>query len=302
MPTVNARTRSATREDRSSLRMNRPPVLKISADATSSSTAIGETREPAGTYETATPPSPATAVTLSAAWSSSSGISPQSPRDASSATSSFPAAVRPGQHLEEMAARVLEVEPASAVVVVDLAFVARPWIRPVRDAALLDAGEDLVELFLGDQERVVLLGDLVARSRRSRATPRCQSARPGNVRTVRAPAGRGSRTGMSPIPACRGRRRSCGSVAQPCPKDTTRRSASPSEVLLEPVVGVGLVVEAGDLGVSGRSIEVDRLGQGLVGLEPHDARRRDRGPAARVRSAGVVRRPARAPTRRPTFA
>ena len=54
--------------------MNSPPVLKISDEVTSSSTATGETCEPAGTYETATPPSPATAVTLSAGWSRSVGI------------------------------------------------------------------------------------------------------------------------------------------------------------------------------------------------------------------------------------
>lgn len=47
--------------------MNSPPVLKIKADEASSSTAIGETLEPAATNDTATPPSPATAVTLSAA-------------------------------------------------------------------------------------------------------------------------------------------------------------------------------------------------------------------------------------------
>ena len=49
----------------SSARMNNPPVLKISAEVVSSNTASGEIRDPAGTYETATPPSPATAVTLS---------------------------------------------------------------------------------------------------------------------------------------------------------------------------------------------------------------------------------------------
>jgi hypothetical protein len=46
-------------------RMNRPPVLKMSDEVTSRSTEAGEAWEPAGTKETATPPSPATAVTLS---------------------------------------------------------------------------------------------------------------------------------------------------------------------------------------------------------------------------------------------
>ena len=45
--------------------MNSPPVRKIKADEASSNTAIGETLEPAATNDTATPPSPATAVTLS---------------------------------------------------------------------------------------------------------------------------------------------------------------------------------------------------------------------------------------------
>src|SRR3954447_13301370 len=55
----------------SSSRMNNPPVLKINDDVVSNNTAFAETCVPAGTYETATPPSPATAVTLSAAWSAS---------------------------------------------------------------------------------------------------------------------------------------------------------------------------------------------------------------------------------------
>jgi len=55
----------------SSSRMNNPPVLKIRDEVASSTMAFGDTRVPAGTYETATPPSPATAVTLSAAWGTS---------------------------------------------------------------------------------------------------------------------------------------------------------------------------------------------------------------------------------------
>ena len=42
------------------------------------------------------------------------------------------------------------------------------------------------------------------------------------------------------------------------------------ELLLEPVVRVGLVVERVDLAVAGRAVEADRLREGLVGLEPDD--------------------------------
>ena len=41
------------------------------------------------------------------------------------------------------------------------------------------------------------------------------------------------------------------------------------QALLEPVVGVRLVVERCDLLVAGRAVERDRLGEGAVGLEPH---------------------------------
>src|SRR5438105_6496223 len=71
------------------------------------------------------------------------------------------AAVRARDDLEEVAARVLEVHAAAAVVVVDLALLALARIRPVVEPALLDAAEDLVELLLADEERVVLLLDLV---------------------------------------------------------------------------------------------------------------------------------------------
>ena len=38
--------------------------------------------------------------------------------------------------------------------------------------------------------------------------------------------------------------------------------------LLEPVVGVGLVVERAHLAVAGRPVQADRLGQGAVGFQP----------------------------------
>ena len=61
-----------------------------------------------------------------------------------------------------MAAGIFEVEAATAVVVVDLAFVASPRVGPERDAALLDSGEDLVELVLrlDEDERRILLDKL----------------------------------------------------------------------------------------------------------------------------------------------
>src|SRR5258708_5342424 len=70
-------------------------------------------------------------------------------------------AVRLGDDLEEVAARLFEVNAAAAVVVVDLALLLLHRIGPVVDALLLDAAEDLVELLLADEERVVLLLDLV---------------------------------------------------------------------------------------------------------------------------------------------
>ena len=45
------------------------------------------------------------------------------------------------------------------------------------------------------------------------------------------------------------------------------RGQSAVETLLEPVVGVRLVIERCNLAVSRRSVQVDRLGQGSVGLE-----------------------------------
>src|SRR5262249_36729098 len=48
-----------------------------------------------------------------------------------------------------------------------------------------------------------------------------------------------------------------------------------AELLLEPMVGVGLAVEGRDLDEAARAVEGDRLGEAAVGLEPQhaDARR-----------------------------
>ena len=59
-----------------------------------------------------------------------------------------------------MTARILEVEPTASVVVVDRALVALHGFGETRDSSLLHAGEDLVELILADQERVVLAGGI----------------------------------------------------------------------------------------------------------------------------------------------
>src|SRR6185295_3076290 len=66
------------------------------------------------------------------------------------------AAVGLGDDLEQVAARVPEVDAASAVVAVDLAFLLSPRIGPVLHPALLQAAEDLVELRVAHEKRVVL--------------------------------------------------------------------------------------------------------------------------------------------------
>src|SRR4051812_33499863 len=48
-----------------------------------------------------------------------------------------------------------------------------------------------------------------------------------------------------------------------------RDRAASGQALLEPVVGVRLVVEWRHLLVAGRAVEADRFGEGLVGVELH---------------------------------
>src|SRR4029450_7951863 len=67
-----------------------------------------------------------------------------------------PAAVGAGDDLQEVAARLLPVDPAAAVVGVDLARPPPAGVGAVGQPALPDAAEDLVELVLADQERIVL--------------------------------------------------------------------------------------------------------------------------------------------------
>src|ERR1700682_6445069 len=61
-----------------------------------------------------------------------------------------------------MPGRILEVDAAAAVVVVDLAGPAAPRIGRMLQTALLDASVDPVEIVLGHQERIVLRADLLA--------------------------------------------------------------------------------------------------------------------------------------------
>ncbi len=59
-----------------------------------------------------------------------------------------------------MAVGVLEVDAAAAIVPADLAGAVSVGIGPVLKTSITDSGEDLVELFFADQERVVLGGNL----------------------------------------------------------------------------------------------------------------------------------------------
>src|SRR5205807_1539008 len=68
--------------------------------------------------------------------------------------------VRAGDDLEQVAVGVSEVHAATTVVVVDLARSAERRVGPVVEPPLGDPTEDLVELVLADQERVVLRRDL----------------------------------------------------------------------------------------------------------------------------------------------
>src|SRR5690349_12463951 len=60
--------------------------------------------------------------------------------------------VRPRDDLEEVAARLLEVDPAAAEVAVDLALLPPRGVRPVVDAARAEAAEDRVELGLAHEK------------------------------------------------------------------------------------------------------------------------------------------------------
>src|SRR5436305_734067 len=60
-----------------------------------------------------------------------------------------------------MSVDVLEVDAASAVMVIDLVLLGLTWVSPIRKIARAYALEDRVELSVVDQEGVMLLRDVV---------------------------------------------------------------------------------------------------------------------------------------------
>jgi hypothetical protein len=72
------------------------------------------------------------------------------------------AAVSPGDYLQVVACRVIEVDAATPVVPVDLTWVLLTRVGPVRDPAFLDSPEDGVKVIFADQERVVLSREIDA--------------------------------------------------------------------------------------------------------------------------------------------
>ena len=71
--------------------------------------------------------------------------------------------------------------------------------------------------------------------------------------------------------------------------DHTDHSARSGQLLLEPVVGVVLVVEGRDLRVAGAAVQRDRLRQDVVGVEPHEPRAVIASTAVRARRATAGR-------------
>ena len=59
-------------------------------------------------------------------------------------------------HFQIVAVGVGKIDPASAVVMIDLAGAATPRVGPVPETLLTDAAEDCIEISLGNQESVVL--------------------------------------------------------------------------------------------------------------------------------------------------
>ena len=61
-----------------------------------------------------------------------------------------------------MPVRVVEIDAAAAVTLIDLAWPLTAWRRVVPDAAGADARERRVELRLADKERIVLRPEILA--------------------------------------------------------------------------------------------------------------------------------------------
>src|SRR6266540_458176 len=72
------------------------------------------------------------------------------------------AAVRAGDDFEEVTVEILEVDAASAVVVIDLTSLLARRIGPVGKLAFANAAENLVEFSFADQKGVMLRRDFVA--------------------------------------------------------------------------------------------------------------------------------------------
>src|SRR5688572_24457266 len=101
-------------------------------------------------------------ITCEHCFEKNRGQSPASDKDrGQTPTALATAAVWTRDDLEHVPRRVFEVDAAAAVVAVDLALLLERRVGPPVEAALLHPAEDLVELRLAHQERVVLDLDLL---------------------------------------------------------------------------------------------------------------------------------------------
>jgi len=69
-------------------------------------------------------------------------------------------AVGARNNLEQMAVGVVEIESAPIIPSVDLIALTTAGVGPVRQAAITNSGEDLIELSLAHEKRIVLRDDL----------------------------------------------------------------------------------------------------------------------------------------------
>ena len=104
------------------------------------------------------------------------------------------AAIWTGDDLKQMAARVVEVDPAPTVPGVDLVALVAAWVGPVCQPPFTNPFEDLVEFTLFHQEGVVLGCDLAISCRYSPVRYRCPPAPPQTGRPARAPGDPGSQS------------------------------------------------------------------------------------------------------------
>ena len=79
--------------------------------------------------------------------------------DARAAESRTSTAAAPGwarDHFQIMAVGVGTIDPAPAVVMIDLAGKTTPRVGPIREALVTDAAEDSIEISFGNQESIML--------------------------------------------------------------------------------------------------------------------------------------------------